>query len=205
MISRNIGLSGVLVIGGLIGGATGAIADMAAPAAIAIAAEPLLTAAVDATPAAVTFEPWEVPDLFVIDVPTGWITAAATDEARAVIASYDAATQAPQPTDVATAIVLVPEPPETYVPQQLDALIEAALAGEFAIDRYGITSVGGNDAFRLWMEQMPGEFSRQVITFVGDGQGRTATIVSSYDDDSAATRELLVQMHGSFDFISPEE
>jgi hypothetical protein len=204
MISRNIGLSGVWVIGSLIAGAMGAIAHPL-PAPPVTHAAPTALAAAALSAEAVIFEAWSVPDLFAIEVPTGWLTAAFAEEARAVITSYDATAQPPLPTDVATEITLVPEPPETYVPQQLDALIEAALAGEYEIDRYGITSVGGNDAFRLWLTQVPGEFSRQVITFVGDSQGRTAQLLSSYNDDSVATRDLIVQMHGSFSFDSAEE
>ncbi|RZM77398.1 hypothetical protein [Leptolyngbya iicbica] len=203
MLSRHLQRYGIWVISGLIGGSTAAIAH-ATPERIVIApSTPLAAAAL--TTGAVSLEPWPVSDLFVIDVPTGWLTEALAEEARAMITSYDATVQSPQATDIATEISLVSEPPETYVPQQLDTLIEAALAEEYVIDRYGITSVSGNDAFRLWLEQVPGEFSRQVITFVGDAEGRTAKIVSSYNDDAPATRDLIVQMHGSFRFDSAEE
>ena len=201
MISRNIGLSSALVIGSLIGGATSAIALPVS----AIATLPALAAVSETSAAAVTWESWSVPELFEIDVPTGWVTTALTNPDQAIVASYDAMTQTPGSTDVMTAITIVSEPPEMYVSATLDGLIEAALAGEYEIDRYGITSVGGNDAFRIWLVQYPGDFSQQAITFVGDGQGRTAQITSSYNDDSATTRDLIVQMHGSFRFDSSEE
>ncbi len=201
MMSRKVGLGNALVAGSLVIGVATAIAlpgsAIATPAALAAVSE--------TSAAAVTWESWNVPDQFEIGVPTGWVTTALSDPDQAIIASYDAMTQTPGPTDVMTAITIVSEPPEMYVSATLDGLIEAALAGEYEIDRYGITSVGGNDAFRIWLVQFPGDFAQQAITFVGDGQGRTAQITSSYNDDSAATRDLIVQMHGSFRFDSAAE
>jgi hypothetical protein len=89
MISRNIGLSGAWVIGSLIAGAMGAIAHpLPAPPVTRAAPTELAAAALSAE--AVIFEAWSVPDLFAIEVPTGWLTAAFAEEARAVITSYDA-------------------------------------------------------------------------------------------------------------------
>lgn len=195
---------------------TAAIAQTSLPSEESYPSEELLAAswaqsidatdaAAEADAAAVSFETFVVPGQFVLEIPTGWTTQVSVSEGMAMITSYDRATSAPALTDIETAITVVAEPPDVYVSQELDILIEQALAGAYEIDRYGITSVGGNEAFRIWLVQLPGEFSQQAITFVGDGQGNTAKIVSSYNDDSPATKDLILHMHGSFDFVVPEE
>ncbi|NEQ44800.1 MAG: hypothetical protein F6K00_15045 [Leptolyngbya sp. SIOISBB] len=162
-------------------------------------------AAAEADSEPAPFEAFVVPGQFALEIPTGWTTQVSASEDMAIITNYDRATSAPALTDIKTEITVVAEPPDVYVSRELDSLIEQALAGAYEIDRYGITSIGGKEAFRIWMVQLPGDFAQQAITFVGDGQGSTAKIVSSYNDDSPATKDLILHMHGSFDFVAPGE
>ena len=151
------------------------------------------------------FEPLVVPEQFAMEVPTDWFAQASEIDGTTLITSYDLATGAPDLSDIKTEIMVVAESPDVYVSRELDALIEQALAGEYEIDSYGIVSIGGNEALRIWIRQLPDEFSQQVITFVGDGRGSTARIVSFYNDNSPETKDLLLHMHGSFDFAPQGE
>ncbi|MEM9119124.1 MAG: hypothetical protein AAGD09_14755 [Cyanobacteria bacterium P01_F01_bin.56] len=151
------------------------------------------------------FEPLVVPEQFAMEVPTDWFTQASEIDGTTLISSYELATGAPDLTDIKTEIMVVAEPPDVYVSRELDVLIEEALAGAYEIDSYGIVSVGGNEALRIWLRQLPDEFAQQVITFIGDGRGSTARIVSFYNDDSPETKDLLLHMHGSFSFATAGE
>jgi len=196
-----MGMSTGLALACLTGGAATAIAPTApAPLYSRIAPAAAASAAPSATPApaAVTLEPLAVPGLFTLEIPAGWFTETAE---TTVITSYDVSANPPTPTDLKTEITVVDESPNTYVGTELDALIEQA----YVLDRYGITSVGGNDAFRVWIVQLPGEFANQVITFVGNADRSTAKIVTFYNDDSQATKDLILQMHSSFNFATNGE
>ena len=138
------------------------------------------------------FETYTLPNIFSVEVPEGSIAEAVEAENYAVITT--------EASDLKTEITFVNELPETYVSGQIDALIAS---GNF-IDQYGIARVQGNEAFRLWLAELPGDFSRQVITFVGyDGIG-TAKIVTHYNDPSEETKELIIHTHRSFEHISEE-
>ncbi|MEM7648377.1 MAG: hypothetical protein AAF283_04325 [Cyanobacteria bacterium P01_A01_bin.70] len=186
---------------------TAAIAQNSSPSQALLVASwaQSVDAAAEADSESAPFESFVVPGQFALEIPPGWTTQVSANEGVVIITSYDRTTRAPGLTDIQTEITVVAEPPDVYVGRELDALIEQALAGEYEIDSYGIVSVGGNEALRIWIRQLPDEFAQQVITFVGDGRGSTASIVSLYNDDSPATKDLLLHMHGSFNFVTQGE
>ena len=204
----NWGLRSSLSIGFLIVGTSVAIAPLPATISIssAIAVAPDTsspdTSESDTEALGITgFETYTLPTQFSIEIPSGWFVEGAELEGFALITSYRPDSEVPQPTDVKTEVTLVSEPPETYVDREIDALIQQ----EYVIDRFGIASVKGNEAFRVWIIEIPGDFANQVITFVGYENGRTAKIVSHYNDDSSTTKDTILQIHRSFDVISETE
>ena len=146
------------------------------------------------------FSTYVLPDAFAIQMPSDWFAEGAETEGYVVITSYQT-TSEPAPTDVRTEVTLVDEPPETYVDREIDRLIEQ----KYEIDRFRIVSVQGNQAFRVWLIEAPGDFAKQIITFVGYENGSTAKIVSYYNGDSSTTVDTIMQMHRSFELISEAE
>lgn len=142
------------------------------------------------------FATYVLPDTFALQMPATWFAEGAEAEGYAVITSYQTDSK-PAPTDVRTEVTLVNEPPETYVDREIDGLV----AQKYVIDRFRLASVQGNQAFRVWIVDAPGEFTHQIITFVGYENGSTAKIVSYYNDDSPTTVDTIMQMHRSFELI----
>lgn len=141
-------------------------------------------------------ETYTVAAQFSLMIPAGWTTEMVESEGYAVITSYLPG-ETIQPTDVRTEVSLVNEPPETYVDREINALVQQ----NYRIRNYGVAAVGGNQAFRLWIIDRPGDFTQQVITFVGEGN-RTSKIISYYNEDSPEAIAILMEMHQSFEFIS---
>lgn len=145
-----------------------------------------------------TFETYTLPNTFSLTIPQGWFVEEVASENYALITSYAPDTTSPQQTDIRTAVLLVDEPPETFVEREIDALIQ----GGYNIDSYGVTVVEGNTGFRLWIIELPGEFTNQVITFIGYETGKTAKLVSYFNDTSTDTIDTLVNLHQSFELIN---
>ncbi|HEY9888706.1 MAG TPA: hypothetical protein V6D02_09920 [Candidatus Obscuribacterales bacterium] len=165
------------------------------------ATTPPLDAPADAVPELPPFTGYTLPQTFAISIPDGWWVTGSEQTASAVITSYAPEAAAIAPTDVKTEVILVPEAPDTYVARQIDDLI----AGDYVIDRYGLAAVKGNEAFRLWIIEQPGDFAQRVITFVGYDNGTTAQIVSYYNDESPTTIETILAIHRSFELVSAAE
>jgi hypothetical protein len=201
--SRSLGMSLGLVLLGV----GGAIAqpptlEMSAAAIAAVDQQDTTVSEPDsAPPASAAFETYTLPAQFSIEMPQGWYAQGVVDDGWAMITSYQPESASPQAGDVKTEVFLVDEPPETYVDREIDSLIQAG----YEIDRFGMASVNGSDAFRIWIIEMPGDFANQVITFVGFDDGRTAKIVSDYNDDSVATTDTILQIHRSFELTSEVE
>lgn len=143
-----------------------------------------------------TFETFTLPNQFAVSIPAGWFATGTDTEGYAIITSYAPEAEL-MATDIKTEVTLADEPPDTYVDRELDTLIQSG----YTIDRFGLTSIRGNDAFRVWIIETPGDFSYQVITFVGYDQGQTAKIVSHYSDDSRMTIDTILAIHRSFDLV----
>jgi hypothetical protein len=146
------------------------------------------------------FSTYVLPNTFSILMPSDWFVEGSETAGAAVITSYQTASN-PAPTDIRTEVNLVDEPPETYVDRQIDDLVEQ----KYVIDRFRLASVQGNQAFRVWIIDAPGEFANQIITFVGYENGSTAKIVSYYNGDSPTTVDTIMQMHRSFELVSEGE
>ena len=166
---------------------------------------PVAAPAEDITPDRDSFETYTLIDSFSIEIPAGWLVQEDASGQAVTITSYSADGPPPLMTDIKTEVTLVNEPPTTYVERELDSLISQANEQIYTIDQYGLAAVGGNEALRLWIIDLPGEFSEQMITFVGYDTGQTARIVSYFNDDSVATKDTILQMHGSFDLAITAE
>ena len=152
-----------------------------------------------------SFETYRLVDRFSIEIPAGWLVQEDDTGQAVTITSYRADGPPPLATDIKTEVTLVNEPPTTYVERELDSLISQANEQGYIIDQYGLAAVGNNEALRLWIIDLPGEFSEQMITFVGYETGQTAKIVSYFNDASVATKDTILQLHGSFDFATAAE
>jgi hypothetical protein len=143
------------------------------------------------------FEIYTLEDVFAIEVPQGWQVSEMPADRTAVLTndSSDIATGSAD-TAIRTEVTLVAEPPNTYVEQELDALIQSG----YAIDQYGLASVKGNTAFRVWLIDLPLDYTYQVITFIGYEQN-TAKIVSYYNDPSPANIDLILYIHRPFELL----
>jgi hypothetical protein len=151
-------------------------------------------------PSATEFETFTLEDVFAIDVPQGWQVEGLAPERSAVITNYSGdrpADTASDLTDIKTEVTLVPESPGTFVDRELDALIQSG----YIIDQFGMTTVKGNTAFRVWLIDLPQDYTHQIITFVGYDQDRTAKIVSSYNDPSPTNVDLILEIHRSFELL----
>lgn len=202
------GIRGGLSIGLLVLGGNGAIAGTLPNVPnLEVYTSPLKqeTVAPDAgetvPPEAGEFETYTLPNAFSVQVPQGWFIEGKEAEGYALITSYGPDSEATQMGDVKTEVNLVNEPPQTYVDRQIDDLIQQG----YVIDRFGLASVQGNEAFRIWIIDVPGDFTNQVITFVGFESGKTAKIISYYNEDSATMTETIMQIHRSFELVSEEE
>jgi hypothetical protein len=142
------------------------------------------------------FETFTLPNHYSVLMPRGWFAAGDETTGHTVITSYAPATDIAD-TDIKTEMTLVDETPETYVDRELDNLIQSG----YTIDRFGIASIQGNDAFRIWIVETLGDFKYQVITFVGYDQGVTAKLVSYYSDNSRDTVETVLALHRSFNLV----
>ena len=168
--------------------------------------EPSAAAPAEATtPHRESFETYTLIDTFSIEIPAGWLVQEDATGQTVTITSYSADGPPPSVTDIKTEVTLVNEPPTTYVERELDGLISQANDQVYTIDQYGLAAVGGNEALRLWIIDLPGEFSEQMITFVGYETGQTARIVSYFNDASVVTKDTILQMHGSFDLAIAAE
>lgn len=147
------------------------------------------------------FEIYTLPNTFSLEIPQGWLAVGTEADGYAVITSYFPDTETLQVTDIKTEVTLVEESPKTFVGREIDELIQQG----HVIDQYGMTAVGGNQAFRLWISELSGDFTNQVITFVGNEDSSTARIVSYFNDESETTRQTLLQIHRSFEFQPKEE
>ncbi|MDB9525938.1 hypothetical protein PN498_08070 [Oscillatoria sp. CS-180] len=148
-----------------------------------------------------TFKTYTLNDTFSITVPQDWLVDGDEAENYALITSYSPESETPQQDDIRTEVSLVAESPDTYVGREIDALIQ----GGYVIDSYGVASVGGNKAFRVWIIDLPGDFTHQVITFIGYENGNTARLISYFNDDSPTTTDMIVNLHQSFELNLEEE
>lgn len=177
--------------------------------AIAVAQSPeaMTDATEDVVPEPTTLDTadaWQsytLPQAFALTIPNDWITDATETERSAVFTNYDPGSRpeagAPQPEDIKTAVVRVEENPDTFVSRELASIIDNG----YQVRRYRTVTVNNQTALRLWIGDLPLDYPRQMITFIGYGQYGTAMIVTYYDTPTADAEPMIEQVHNSFELL----
>lgn len=140
---------------------------------------------------------YTLPGNFSLSIPSDWITRELTTERQVVVTNYDP-TRAPNtavdPSDIKTEALMVDDLPEQYVGQELARLIEH----NYPVQRYTTVNVNGHTGLRLWVNHLPLDYTRQMITFVGYPTG-TVKVVTHYNLATPETEALIEQVHNSLE------
>ncbi|NER79038.1 MAG: hypothetical protein F6K42_05550 [Leptolyngbya sp. SIO1D8] len=160
------------------------------------------TDSLEATPqsSAEDFQTYTLPSSFSLQIPAAWIAEGTEAERSAVITNYNperTGEDLPQPTDIRTEIMFIDEHPDSFVNREIAAIIEQ----EYPVRRYLPVKVNDRTGFRIWVSDLPSEYTRQIITFVGYASYGTAMIVTYYNADSMETEALIEEVHDSFELL----
>lgn len=154
--------------------------------------------------AAPTTEPADAPvgsmktvtyqDLFSIQVPETWETAAEADLPLVITNFSTAAANRPaQAEDIRTEITWIEKPPAEVVPQALQDIQGQG----YEVADYGTLSIDGTTALRLWLTNRPESPSYAVMTYIGYDT-TTAVIISRFDTPTPEVERQLAALHESF-------
>ncbi|MBE7380386.1 MAG: hypothetical protein F6J95_003115 [Leptolyngbya sp. SIO1E4] len=158
--------------------------------------------------AADDLQTYTLPRNFSLQIPEEWTAEGAETERSAVITSYDPErleVNAPQPTDIRTEITFVEEHPDSFVDREIAAIVEQ----EYPVQRYLPVKINDRTGLRLWVADLPLDYTHQIITFVGYASYGTAMIVTYYNGPADAaetdalieTEALIEQVHNSFELL----
>ncbi|HEY9735314.1 MAG TPA: hypothetical protein V6D06_03495 [Trichocoleus sp.] len=133
-------------------------------------------------------------DLFSIQVPEAWETAAA-EELPLVITNFSttAADRPAQAEDVRTEINWIEKPPAEVVPQALQDIQRQ----DYEVADYGTLTIDGATALRVWLVNLPDGPTNSVTTYIGYQTG-TAVITSRFDTLTPEVERQLTALHSSF-------
>jgi hypothetical protein len=152
------------------------------------------------SPAAESIPPAELSsytysNLFSVGLPAGWqITEQeASPQVLATNVGNDSATASATPTAIRTEITWFNEPPDTVVPEALQAIE----ANGYTVDRYDASQIDGTTALQIWLVDLPQGLPNAYITYIGYDE-TTAAIVSYYNESLPAVDELVGAIHESF-------
>ncbi|MEO0987385.1 MAG: PsbP-related protein [Cyanobacteria bacterium J06639_14] len=147
-----------------------------------------------------TLQEYTLPQNFSFQIPQDWNAEGTETDRFAVITNYNSDRpegDTPQPADIRTEVMLVDEHPSTFVDREVTAIIDQA----YRVHRYTTVEVDELTALRLWISDLPLEYSYQIITFVGYASYGTARIVTYYNTQSEETDRLIEQIHDSFELV----